>query len=337
MNITEQGVLQQSKLKYSLIHIILLINLCLSHFVYADTTEDDLPAYKNNKQKHHLVFIYSTDNKLQSNIAQSLSEILLDKDPDTVITSSTPEDKKLISNKKPDIIIGIGQAGIQSANKHYPITDKLLLSADQENYRVETESGRDNAMLYMVQPYCRQIHFIKALNDQWKIISLLHSKEKPVDTSAIHQCANTHSLRTYTVDTTGAERLTDKIKDALLHSDILLALPDKNIYNSKTVKNILLTSYRHRKPVIAFSRNFVNAGALASIHSSAEQIAQSANTIIEQYFKQNRQFTESVNYPVLYDISINKQVFRALDLSIPDIEKLKQDIKNSIPHDAGNL
>jgi putative ABC transport system substrate-binding protein len=79
------------------------------------------------------------------------------------------------------------------------------------------------------------------------------------------------------------DNITDKIKHALHHSDVLLALPDSNIYNSKTVKNILLTSYRYRKPVIGFSKNFVDAGALAAIYSDTEMIAMTASKLIEQY------------------------------------------------------
>ncbi|NOR41719.1 MAG: hypothetical protein GQ572_00165, partial [Gammaproteobacteria bacterium] len=133
------------------------------------------------------------------------------------------------------------------------------------------------------------------------------------------------------------EYIKDDIKDVLNHSDVLLALPDKNIYNSKSVKNILLTSYRHRKPVIAFSRNFVEAGALAAIYSSTEQIAQSASDLVGQYFKSGQRFKQSVNYPLAFDISINRQVFRALDLSIPDIDKLKQTLKDSETDKSGKL
>ena len=175
----------------------------------------------------------------------------------------------------------------------------------------------------MTQSYCRQLQFIKLINSDWKIISLFNSQKKPVDTKVIKQCAKKHSLKIYTVNTSTEDNMTANIKTALNNSDVLLALPDKSIYNSNTVKNILLTSYRYKKPVIAFSRNFVNAGALASIHSSVEQVAQSASILIEQYYNLDQRFEKTVNHPQLFDISINKQVFRALDLTPPDINKIK--------------
>jgi putative ABC transport system substrate-binding protein len=339
MYMTEQGVLHQSKLIHLLVHILLSLTFCLTQPASAETLAENTASHKKNKQKHHVFIIYSPDNTLHANIIQKLSENLKLKRPDIILSEVTPEEiiKTIDSNN--DLIIGIGYAGMRSADKHYPKTKKLFISTDPNKYRLDKNKNKNknDAILYMAQPYCRQIPFIKLLNGQWKTIGLLNSREKPIDTNTIQQCAKKHGLDTYIVNTTSNEYLKDHIKDVLNHSDILLALPDKNIFNSQSVKNILLTSYRHRKPVIAFSRNFVDAGALASIYSSTEQIAQSASKLVGQYFKSGQQFKKSVNYPQAFDVSINRQVFRALDLSIPDLDELKQTLKHSETEKAGKL
>ena len=338
MNKTEQGVLHQSKLLHLLIHILLFSTFCLTPPASAETLATNTAPHEKNRQKHHLFVIYSPDNTLHANIIQKLSENLKLKHPDIIITEVTPEEKIKTVNSNTDLIIGIGHTGMQNADKHYPKTKKLFISTDPNKYKLDTKKNKKDAILYMAQPYCRQIRFIKSLNKQWKTIGFLNSREKPIDANTIQQCAKEHDLETYIVQTTDDEYLKDHIKDVLNHSDILLALPDKNIYNSKSIKNILLTSYRHRKPVIAFSRNFSEAGALASIYSSTEQIAQSASDLVEQYFKSGQQFKKSVNYPQAFDVSINRQVFRALDLSIPDdIDKLKQTLEYSETDKSGKL
>jgi ABC-type uncharacterized transport system substrate-binding protein len=319
MNKTEQGVLHQSKLIHLLIHILLSFTFCLTLPASAETLVADTQPHEKNTQKHHVFVIYSPDNTLHANIIQKLSENLKRKRPDIIISEVTPEEKIKTIDNNTDLIIGIGIAGMQSANKHYPKTKKLFISTDPNKYSLDKNKNKNDAILYMAQPYCRQIPFIKLLNRQWKTIGLLNSREKPIDTNTIQQCAKKHGLETYIVNTTG------------------MALPDKNIYNSKSIKNILLTSYRHRKPVIAFSKNFADAGALASIYSSTEQIAQSASNLIGQYFESGQRFKKSVNYPQAFDISINRQVFRALDLSIPDLDELKQTLKYSETEKAGKL
>jgi ABC-type uncharacterized transport system substrate-binding protein len=188
----------------------------------------------------------------------------------------------------------------------------------------------------MSQPYCRQIHFIKLLNRQWHAFSYLSSQNNPVDDDSLQQCAGKLRIAAYKVVTSDDVQLTHYIKDALSHSDLILALPDKAIYNSKSVKNILLTSYRDRKPIIGFSRSFVNAGALAAIHSDTEQIAHSASVLVNQFLEMGDQFSKPVNYPRTFDVSINRQVFRALDLSIPDIAKIKRILEKSESEKTGS-
>ena len=327
MNKTGQGVLQKSKRIHLLIHILLLLTFFLTHSISAETLAEKTPLHEKNTQKHHVFIIFSPDNTLQSNISQKLSDNLKLKHSDITISKITAEEKIKTVDSNSDIIIGIGQAGIQSAEKHYPETKKLFISTAPNKYRLDKNKNKKDAVLYMTQSYCRQIGLIKLLNRHWKTISILNSHEKSIESRHIQQCANKFDIKIYTVNTTAEENLTGKIKNALSHSDVLLALPDSNIYNSKTAKNILLTSYRYRKPVIAFSKNFVDAGALASIYSNTEQIAQSASKLIEQYFDSDKRFIKQINFPDAFDININRQVFRALDLSIPDINNLKQSLQ----------
>ena len=334
MNKTEQGVLQPGKLSNLLIQFLLLITCCVTPYAYAGIT-DALQSHNKKIKNHHVVILYSPSSTLQSNITTSLLKALTEKRSNLIISTATPEDKTIKTHKEADIVIAIGEESIHNANKQYPETDKLFLSTDPEKYSLDTSSKNSNAVLYMTQSYCRQIRFIKYLSENWKTIGLLNSREKPINTKTIKQCAKKHGLETYIANTTGNIYLKDNIKKVLNHSDILLALPDKSIYNSKSVKNILLTSYRHRKPIIAFSKNFVNAGALASIYSSPEQIAQSASKLIEQYFTSGQQFKKPVNYPQEFDTSINRQVFRALNLTIPDLGQLKKYLRHSETYKSG--
>jgi len=334
MNKTEQGVQYQRKLTRSLIHILSFLIFCIVHPASAETSAATTQQ-NNNTQKNHVFIIFSADNTLHSDIIQKLSDDIRLKLPGIIISKVTPEDKIPQLNSSTDLIIAIGAKGMQSANKHYPETNKLFISTDPKKFRLDTNKNKGDAILYMTQSYCRQLQFIKQLNTKWKTISILSSRENPVDSTTIQQCSNRYDIKVIIESTDTEENLTNNIRQALKHSDVLLALPDSNIYNSKSVKNILLTSYRYRKPVIAFSQNFVNAGALASIHSSIEQVSHSASILIQQYFMQDQYFENSVNYPQSFDISINRQVFKALNLSLPDTEKLKQSLLPAEKEESG--
>ncbi|MBT8134131.1 MAG: hypothetical protein KJO03_06445 [Gammaproteobacteria bacterium] len=289
-----------------------------------------------SERSPHVYIVFSPDNQLHSNIVKKFSKDLQRRRPSIVIVNVTPGEKIKTIDSDTDIIIGIGGEGMKSADTHYPKIKKLFISTDPNKYKLDRDRNSNDSILYMTQAYRRQVHLIRQLNRQWKIIGILNSREKPIDSTEIRRCANEHNLKVYIVSTTVEDNITDKIRHALHHSDVLLALPDKNIYNSRTVKNILLTSYRYRKPVIAFSKNFVNAGALAAIYSDTDKIAISASKLIEQYFYSTTPI-EQVNYPDAFDISINKQVFRALDIQIPDIETIKMSLQQIETDASGSL
>lgn len=328
MHRPEQGVLNIGKLTRSLIHFLLFF--FLTETIYADTHSDNLiEANKDRLEKHHIAMLYSSKSPLQTDIAQKLIKTLIHQRPNLRITTPTPSDRDAAENNTPDLIIAIGLSSIQTANRNYTKSSKLFIVSDPGEFGQKNKAGVNNAILYMTQPYCRQIQMIRLINGQWQSFSYLNNQNDPVDSSQIKSCASKFDLKAHQINISDSARFTDELKNALDHSDLLLALPDKAIFNSNTVKNILLTSYRHRKPVIGFSRNFVIAGALASIHSSREQIAESAAVLVGKYITNDYQFANHINYPQLFDIDINRQVFKALDLNIPDIDNIKQDIKDS--------
>ena len=282
---------------------------------------------EDSVERHNIAIFYSPENKQQKKITETLSKIIKDTYKDIIISKISTETESISHTEQPDLSIFIGSSAIERKDDFTYNTKRLFIATDPETFKASNYKNKSNAVLYMTQSYCKQLAFIKLLNDNWNTVSVLTSQEKPIDSDSLQRCASESDLNIYQVSTTTTGKLSSHIKEALVHSDVLLALPDRNIYNKKTIKNILLTSYRHRKPVIAFSKAFSTSGALASIHSSAEQIAVSASILINKYFKQGKKFDQSANYPDKFDISINRQVFRALEIRAPDISELELKIK----------
>jgi len=333
MNRNKQG----SILAGRLLPLLLCVLSTLPFYSAAsETSPVESASSIESSQPRHVHIVFSPENELHSNIAQKISEDLKLRRPAIVVSTITADKKIKTDERKTDIIIGIGHEGMKSTETYSPEIKKLFISTDPNKYKLDKDRNRNDSILYMTQSYCRQIRFIRQLNRQWKTISVLNSQEKPIESNQLQQCANQYDIKVYIVSTTGEKNITEKIKHALHHSDVLLALPDGNIYNSKTVKNILLTSYRYRKPVIAFSKNFVNAGALAAIYSDTEKIALSASKLIQQHFDSATPL-ESTHYPDEFDIDINKQVFRALDIPLPDIDTIKMALKQNESNSSGAM
>ena len=107
------------------------------------------------------------------------------------------------------------------------------------------------------------------------------------------------------------------LKKLLDESDLLLAFADPQIYNSHTIQNILLGSFRAQVPMVAFSPAYVRAGALLAVHSTPSQIGQQAGALARGVLQ--GQPLGVPQYPLQFEVSVNEHVARSLGLKLDGI------------------
>lgn len=106
----------------------------------------------------------------------------------------------------------------------------------------------------------------------------------------------------------------------LSHSDLLMGINDPALFNSHTVKTLLLTSYAHQRPLIGPSASFVQAGSLASTYSDSSDWLAS----IEKLLDQPPANWPKNSYPRYFKVISNPQVARSLAIELPSNESLAQ-------------
>ena len=334
MKSTGQGVLYRSSRPWLLACALLFCALSPA------SAPNAAPPSKNPVQERPdtvavVALVYSEKVSLQKDISlELLQQLAADQSgigrPLHIRLVNTGKTAEQNHDTKPeaDMAVVIGANNITLAKNLYPRTRLLFIVTDPGKISLQPGSNRHD-ILYMTQPFCRQLQFIHLLNPDWRKIGYLTSEQDYPDNDALESCASRYYLRIFRQYNQNSELLSTDLRSALQRTDLLLAFPDRNIYNRKTVKNILLTSYRVRKPVIAFSRSFVNAGAIAAIHSNPRQIASKANSLVGRYLSLDRKPQHREHYPDDFDISINRQVFRAFHIEIPDIREIKKQLNNS--------
>ncbi|EHQ52698.1 hypothetical protein ECTPHS_08408 [Ectothiorhodospira sp. PHS-1] len=101
---------------------------------------------------------------------------------------------------------------------------------------------------------------------------------------------------------------------AARQSDAILTLPDREIYNSRTIVSIMMTTYRLGTPLIGHSEALHRAGALISIYADPEMLGEEALTLLRTWNGEDwqtlRRLTER------YQVSINHQVARSLRITV---------------------
>lgn len=170
--------------------------------------------------------------------------------------------------------------------------------------------------IYLDQPWERQLSFIQAALPRHQTVGLLYSSDTHITLPRLPRGMSLNA------QSTSVENLFATLESVLNHSDVLLVVPDSEIYSSSNVRNILLTSFRYKVPLIGISQAYVNAGALGAVFSTPEQIAgQTVETIIS--FSRNGQLPEP-QHPVLFDIALNQQVARSLGIALDTPDAIRE-------------
>jgi len=116
--------------------------------------------------------------------------------------------------------------------------------------------------------------------------------------------------------------------EALLRqADAILALPDPVIYNRVTIRNILITSFRYRKPVIGYSASFVKAGALMAVYTSPEQISAEVARRLAPALKTPGTPLPPVRSPDTYSVDVNYWVADSLNIPVPQRDTIEAALK----------
>jgi hypothetical protein len=155
-----------------------------------------------------------------------------------------------------------------------------------------------------------------APTDQLRLAALLY--RRPVRVAAILG-ADTNFLRPaleaekVAVLDAGGEDI-NRLLNQIAQTDVLLALPDSTVYSTESIRNILLSTYRHKQGVIGFSADMVKAGALATTYSEIEDIDTQVAEIASAYVAGGE--LAPPQFPRYFRTIVNEGVARSLDLSV---------------------
>ena len=126
----------------------------------------------------------------------------------------------------------------------------------------------------------------------------------------------------------GEDALIPALNRALTFGDFLLATPDEVIYNARTIKHILLTTYRRNRLVIGPGHAFVRAGVLASSFVPLDEYTEAAARYIREWERTRK--LPAPSYPEDFSIEVNRQVARSLNIPLPDRQQLVTELKRML-------
>lgn len=224
---------------------------------------------------------------------------------------------------KADLVVAVGmKSSAASLAGSSPVLNVLVPKAGYD--KLAKPATRHFSAIYLDQPIERQLSLLIAVLPKIKHVGVLYATP-PAGLANLRRLVAEKNITLHEGVVEPGQILSDALDDVLEESEALLVLPDSNIYNAGTIRNILLTSYRKQVPLIGISQAYVKAGTLCAIYSTSAQIAAQAAEAVRQFADSGK--LPSSQYPKEFEVSVNKQVARSLDIPIKDAEKLRSEVR----------
>lgn len=229
-----------------------------------------------------------------------------------------------------NLIVAVGmKATVLAINSGVPVLSVFVSKSAFDKLLRELPAHRERqsfSAIYLEQPGKRQIDLIAAALPGVKNIGMLYSAQSP-DLSNLRKAVaeSRFNLRENKIES--EDSMYRDLQLILQKSDVLLAIPDAQIYNSMTMRNILLSTYHSGIPVVGYSQPYVRAGALCAVFSTPQQFSTQAALMIRQFAETAR--LPSAQYSTDFDVMVNQQVARSLGIQIKETAALVRQIKAS--------
>lgn len=190
-----------------------------------------------------------------------------------------------------------------------PATLVLRISRLQAQQRLQGAPHPKLSLLWSDPPLSRQLRLIHKVLPQVRRVGVLYSEDSQFLLRELRDAAQSMEMEIVAEpwDSTNDSR---PLQNLLRNSQVLLGLDDPKLYNPKTVKNLLLSSYARQQALIGPNAGFVRAGSLASTYSDQQDWLQTLDSLLDQA---PAHWPREL-YPAAFKVLSNPQVARSLGI-----------------------
>ncbi|MBK5414668.1 ABC transporter substrate-binding protein [Pseudomonas sp. TH31] len=226
--------------------------------------------------------------------------------------SSLPAPGKLPSGTRL-ILLDLPSLDWRLQDSQGPATLVLRISRLQARQRLNNLLPSHLSLLWSDPPIERQLRLTRLILPQVRRVGVLYDRHSEFLLKELRLAALPLGLE---IITQRWENTSDSrpLQALLKNSDVLLGLDDPDLYNPKTAKNLLLSSYARQMALIGPNAGFVKAGSLTSTYSDQSDWL----AILVDLLGQPPSSWPRTLYPKHFKVLSNPQVARSLGIEQMD-------------------
>ena len=258
----------------------------------------------------------------QQAVAEALQRAMAGADRKSVKVGNLDDGVDEGTLARADLVIAVGaRAASMVVERFQRPTLAVMISRGQWESLRERHPRAALSAILLDQPAERQMRLIGAVLPRGGRIGVLYSTQSGEPDPELARAADAAGLKLVTEAVADAGAVIGSLERLLPNVDALLVLPDPVLSASSPARSILLTSYRFRRPIFAFSRAYVEAGALAAVFSTPDDVAADvADWVRRLTGPVGRQAPRRASS---YQLAVNRQVARSLNIGVPADEQLR--------------
>jgi ABC-type uncharacterized transport system substrate-binding protein len=270
-----------------------------------------------------IIVVLSRDDDAYREVAQAmLTELDRQNRPNLPIRvlslQELPSQYEQMLARAPALWVSVGsQAASDLANRRpaAPILHTLIPRQVWEALPRPAHS-RDSA-LFLDQPLSRELQLVRiALPGRTRIGAITGPTTRKLG-DELRAAARRLRLQIQIETIDRPEALLPALNLIVEESQVLISVADPLVFAPSTIHHILLTTYRHRVPVLGLSRTYVDAGALMAVHSTPDDIGRQLGEIIGR-LPAGRVVLPAPQHPKYYSVSVNPRVASSLGLTLEE-------------------
>jgi len=225
-----------------------------------------------------------------------------------------------------DLTVAVGMAACERAlavASRPPLLCTLVPKAGFETLTGGRRPAHVSA-IYLDQPVERQLSLARILVPDATRAGLLAGPTFRDQRAAATRHARMAGL-TLDIEIANDERAAARaIQRLVAHNDLILPVYDPAVLTPSSAKWLLHLAYQKQRPVVGFSRAYVDAGAVAAVFTEPEQIGRQTGQTVARFFRGNGRRLPAPSYPSAFRVAVNRPVASALGLSPPTDAVLAQ-------------
>lgn len=240
--------------------------------------------------------------------------------PQHTVVSTTAKDLTALGDHALVVTLGSQAARSVAAQGPHPPTIHSLLPRSAFDRIPGLKEGRDSAVL-LDQPASRQMDLIRLALPEFSRVALLEGRESHDLVDRLAEAARERKLTVVREAVLHEKDLYAALQRVTAEPAVLLAIPDSGVFNSYSIQNILLTTYRQHSPMVGFSAAYVRAGAVLGLYSTPAQVGRQTAEMARAVLAGAP--LPAPQGPRYFEVGSNPQVARSLGIALEEPEALR--------------